>query len=160
MSLCKQCNTQKFNNEWMQTIPHYEAWISPIPCPTWAGLTSINTQDSFSSRWPGDYSPSIPTLILHRPAPEALLGSLAFQHSASVYWPGVLPPTLRTCSCRWPTLSYLPSLLSSHAHVSRLRLQAWQNYLCNLNRLSQQTLTNALMALVYAVTEALTTVQK
>lgn len=39
----------------------------------------------FSSRWLGDYSPSIPTPILHGPVTEALLGSLAFQRSAGVY---------------------------------------------------------------------------
>lgn len=65
-----------------------------IPCPMW--VTARHTQDSKSSRWPGDYSPSIPTLL----SPDGPLKLyLCLCHSS----------TVRRCVC-WTVCPYLLSL--------------------------------------------------
>lgn len=141
-------------------IPHCEA---AIPRPTWASPTSINTQDSFSSRWPGDYSPSVPT---PPPSSADLLPKLyldRWHSSTALNWPGVFPSTLLTCGCRWPPplpfyLSF-PALLTCPppALLSHLCLQHWQNYSCDSSRLTQRTLANVSIPLLYVATEALPT---
>lgn len=102
--------------EWLNADdPTLWSSILPVPRPTWASPTSINTQDSFSSRWPGDYSPSVPT---PPPSSADLLPKLYLDrwHSGTALnWPGVFPSTLLTCGCRWPPLPFhlsFPAILT------------------------------------------------
>lgn len=69
----------------------------PAPCESHTH-TSINTQDSNSSRWPGDYSPSIPT---PSPPDRPLELYLCPCHSSTV------PPD---CLLTWSVLTYSPYL--------------------------------------------------
>lgn len=76
-----------------------------VLCPTWVLHThiSINTQDSNSSRWPRDYSPSIPT---PPPPPDGPLKlCLCLCHSSTV--PGcLLTWSVLTYCYTWSSLSY------------------------------------------------------
>lgn len=103
-----------------------------------------------------------PTPIHRGPVTEALLGSLAFQHSVELTWcVPVYSTYLRLQVAPAPILPFpsFPAIFTCPppALLFHLCLQHWQNYLCDSSRLTQRTLANVSIPLLYVATEALST---